>query len=90
MKKIKEFDFSKARRITKVELEEGRKAIEELTGKKRPIRKGRPPKADKYIPISIRIDPEIFAKIQKTAKKIGMPYQSLINMILKQNFSPNP
>ncbi|WP_413578513.1 BrnA antitoxin family protein [Bdellovibrio sp. HCB290] len=34
--------------------------------------------------ISIRIDTEVLAKIKKKARKQGIPYQSLINDILKK------
>ncbi|WP_413561364.1 BrnA antitoxin family protein [Bdellovibrio sp. HCB209] len=34
--------------------------------------------------ISIRIDQDVLAKLKKKAKKQGIPYQSLINDILKK------
>ena len=34
--------------------------------------------------ISIRIDEEVLSKLKKKAKKQGIPYQSLINDILKK------
>ncbi|QLY27065.1 BrnA antitoxin family protein [Bdellovibrio sp. KM01] len=45
----------------------------------RPLISGFPRKA-----ISIRIDEDVLSKIKKKAKKQGIPYQSLINDILKK------
>jgi predicted DNA binding CopG/RHH family protein len=39
------------------------------------------------IPISIRIDEDVLESIKKKAKKKGVPYQSLINEILKKEAS---
>ncbi len=84
MKNIKEFSFEKARRITKKEVSSARKAIEKVTGKKRPSR-GRPLKQDKYIPISIRLHPSIIKWAKKEAKKRKVGYQSVINEALMKN-----
>ena len=89
MKSKKEFPFNKARRVTPSEVEEGRKAIETLTGKARPKRKGRPPKlpSQKYIPISLRIHPDAMKWLRKEAKRKGVPYQSIINYLLLKESS---
>jgi len=83
MKRIGEFPFKKARRVTAEEVEEGRKAIEAKFGKKRPSR-GRPPKDDdeKYQAISIRLHPEILDWAKEEAKRCGLGYQSIINSAL--------
>ncbi len=39
---------------------------------------GRVPRA----PISLRVDPDVLARLKSRAKKRGVPYQSLINDIL--------
>ena len=58
MTRIKEFDFSKARRVTDKELKMARKAIEAKLCVKRPLR-GRPSKGlDKYKSIQIRLNPQ--------------------------------
>jgi len=84
MKSIKEFPFEKARRVTAIEVEKGRKAIERLTGLKRPKRKGRPskPDKDKYVPISVRLHPDALAWLKKEAKRRSIPYQTIINEVL--------
>lgn len=86
MKITDEFPFERARRITAKEVKEYRKAIEKKIGIKRPIRLGRPPKKaeDKFKPVYIRINPEVLKKIKIKAKKRSLPYQTLINEILKK------
>ena len=84
MKRVKEFPFHRARRITASETEAYRKAIEKREGKKRPKRIGRPPKltTEKYQPISVRLHPKALAWLKKEAKKRAVPYQTIINQIL--------
>ena len=84
MKRIDEFPFEKARRASKKEVEDARKAIETVTGKARRPRPGRPAKsmAEKYVPVSLRLHPKVLAWLKREAKKRGIPYQSLINEIL--------
>ena len=84
MSSTKEFPFHKARRVTLKEVRDARKAIEKMIGKKRPARKGRPPKAaaDKYKPISIRLHPSALAWLKMQARKRSLPYQTIINEIL--------
>lgn len=83
MKKPREFQFEKARRVTERETELFRKAIERKLGTERPKR-GRPPKAphDRFEPISIRLHPLALAWAKKEAKRRGVGYQTIINEIL--------
>ena len=83
MKKPKEFNFSKARRVSAKEAEAFRKAIEAKTGESRPKR-GRPPKSanQKFEPISIRLHPDVLAWAKREAKKQGVGYQTIINEVL--------
>jgi predicted DNA binding CopG/RHH family protein len=84
MKRSKEFPFHNARRITPTELESFRKGIEKAEGKKRLKRLGRPAKtpAEKYIPVSIRLHPQVLSWLKKEAKKRAVPYQTIINQLL--------
>lgn len=82
MKKEKEFDFSKARRVTPQETAAFRKAIEETFHVKRPVR-GRPPKgSDKYREVHIRLHPKALRWVRAQAKHRGIGYQTLINEVL--------
>lgn len=47
---------------------------------------GRPTKSDddKYVPISLKIDPRVLSAFKDKAKKTGKPYQTLINEVLKK------
>ena len=82
MKKVREFDFSKARRVTPQENRMFRKAIEETFHIKRPSR-GRPPKGpDKYQDIHIRLHPKAIQWARAQAKKRRMGYQTVINETL--------
>ena len=82
MKKLEEFPFEAARRLTAREVESARKAIEAKLGKKRP-RRGRPPKgAAKYTPVSIRLHPRVIAWAKREAKKRHLGYQTIINEVL--------
>ena len=82
MKKVKEFPFEQARRVTAPEVEAARQAIQAKLGRKRPPR-GRPPKGDdKYAPVSIRLHPRVLAWAKKEAKRRGLGYQTVINEAL--------
>jgi len=82
MKKEKEFDFSKARRVTPQETAFFRKAIEETFHVKRPAR-GRPPKgADKYKDVHIRLHPKALLWARAQAKHRGIGYQTVINELI--------
>lgn len=47
---------------------------------------GRPPKPEneKYVPVYIKIDPIVLNLIKDKARKKGVPYQTLINELLKK------
>ncbi len=83
MKKVREFDFSKARKVTPQETEMYRRAIENTFGIERP-RRGRPlhgPKK-KYRDVHIKIHPQALKWVKNRAKKRGIGYQTVINEIL--------
>jgi hypothetical protein len=84
MKSTDVFPFEKAKRVSPLDVEKGRRAIEKLTGKPRLKRKGRPPKAgsEKYVPVSIRLHPLALAWLKDQAKKKSVPYQTIINELL--------
>jgi len=87
MKKVKEFPFELARRITPEEVRVFKKAIEDKLGVKRPDR-GRPPKKeDKFQPVSIRLHPKALAWAKKEAKRRGVGYQTIINEVLLKKAS---
>jgi uncharacterized protein (DUF4415 family) len=82
MKKVKEFPFESARRVTSSEVRAGRKAIENKLGVPRPKR-GRPVKTEeKYKPVSIRLHPKALEWAKREAKKRGVGYQTIINEVL--------
>ena len=46
-------------------------------------RMGRPPKgADKYVPVGLRVPPDVLARLKAKAHKKGMKYQTFINQVL--------
>ena len=82
MKKVKEFDFLKARRVRPQETLAFKKAIENTFHVKRPSR-GRPPKGlDKYRDVHIRLHPKALEWARAQAKHRGIGYQTLINEVL--------
>ena len=82
MKKIKQFPFESARRVSSQEVRAAKKAIEEKLGVKRPAR-GRPPKGEaKFQPVSIRLHPKAIEWAKREAKKRGVGYQTIINEVL--------
>ncbi|MEK7721326.1 MAG: AT hook motif protein [Elusimicrobiota bacterium] len=84
MKKVKEFDFAKARRVTPHETMVFKKAIEDTFHIKRPAR-GRPPKGPaKYQDVHIRLHPLALAWAHTQAKHCGIGYQTFINEVLLQ------
>ena len=84
MKKIKEFNFAKARRVTPHETMAFKKAIEETFHVKRPAR-GRPPKGvAKYRDVHIRLNPIVLEWVRAKAKQRGIGYQTYINEVLLQ------
>jgi uncharacterized protein (DUF4415 family) len=83
MSRAKQFPFDSARRVTTKEAATARRAIERKLGKKRPARRGRPPKGgEKYLPVSIRLNPKIVAWAKKEAQRRGIGYQTVINEVL--------
>ena len=82
MKKVKEFPFESARRVSAKEVRSARRAIEAKLGVKRPSR-GRPPKGkDKFHPVSIRLHPKALEWAKREAKRRGVGYQTIINEVL--------
>jgi len=87
MKRIMEFPFNQAHRVTGKEVEMARRAIEAKLGVKR-LSRGRPPKGlDKYKSIQIRLNPKALEWAHTQAKHRGIGYQTLINEILMQRAS---
>jgi uncharacterized protein (DUF4415 family) len=86
MKSSNEFPFHKARKLTPVEIEKHRRAIEHTTGKPRRQR-GRPAKdpAERYSPVSIRLNPKALEWAKRTARQKGVGYQTVINEALLGN-----
>jgi uncharacterized protein (DUF4415 family) len=82
MKREKEFDFAKARRVTPKETAAFHKAIENSFHVKLAPR-GRPPKgAEKYLEVHIRLHPKALKWARTQAKHRGIGYQTLINELL--------
>jgi len=82
MSKAKDFPFEAARRVTAREVAAARRAIEEKLGQPRPQR-GRPAKGrEKYLAVSIRLNPKVVAWAKKEAKRRGVGYQTVINEAL--------
>jgi uncharacterized protein (DUF4415 family) len=82
MKKEKEFNFAKARRVMPHETMVFKKAIEDTFHVKRPVR-GRPPKGlAKYRDVHIRLHPIALEWAHAQAKHRGIGYQTFINEIL--------
>ncbi len=82
-KKVTEFPFESARRITPVEVEAATKAVKEQFDIESPKR-GRPPKDEneRYEPVSIRLHPKVIEWANKEAEKRGVGYQTIINEAL--------
>lgn len=83
MKRIKEFPFDTARRVTASEVCKARRAIEAKLGKRRKSR-GRPPKplSERYRAVSIRLHPKIVQWAKEQAKRRHVGYQTVINEVL--------
>ncbi len=82
MSKAKDFPFEAARRVTAKEVEAARRGIEEKLGQPRP-RRGRPAKGrEKYLAVSIRLNPKVVAWAKQEAKRRGVGYQTVINEAL--------
>jgi uncharacterized protein (DUF4415 family) len=82
MKREKEFDFSRARRVTPRETARFRRAYENTFHVKPPPR-GRPPKGpEKYLDVHIRLHPKALLWARAQAKRRGIGYQTFINELL--------
>jgi uncharacterized protein (DUF4415 family) len=83
--KQKEFPFHRTRRATAQETAEHRRAIDDQFGIK--LRKrGRPvkDKSEKYVQISLRLDPAVMQWAREQAVLKGVGYQTVINDTLKR------
>ncbi|AFZ31477.1 hypothetical protein Glo7428_2988 [Gloeocapsa sp. PCC 7428] len=80
-----EFPVDRARRVSDEETAEFRKAIEEQFGVT--LRKrGRPAKSksEKYVQVSLRLDPAVINWAKEQAEREGIGYQTVINNTLNQ------
>lgn len=84
-KKVTEFPFESARRITAHESAAAVEAVREQFGIE-PPKRGRPAKDDdeKYEPVSIRLHPLVIQWAKKEAQRRGVGYQTVINEALLQ------
>ena len=82
-KKVTEFPFESARRITAIEVEAATIAVKEQFGIELPKR-GRPPKdeSERYEPVSIRLHPKVIEWAKQEAASRGVGYQTIINEAL--------
>lgn len=82
-KKVTEFPFESARRITTEEVTAARIAVKEQFGIDSPLR-GRPTKdeSERYEPVSIRLHPKVIEWAKKEAERRGIGYQTVINEAL--------
>ncbi len=80
---MKDFDFSKARRITPAERKNFRQAYKNTFGEEMPKR-GRPPKKShlKYRDVHMKLHPRALQWAKDLAKKRGIGYQTVINEVL--------
>lgn len=83
MKKITEFPFESARRITAEEVAAAEKAVKEQLGIV-PPKRGRPIKdeSERYESISIRLHPKVIEWAKEEATERGIGYQTFINEAL--------
>lgn len=80
-----EFPFDRARPVSKEETAEFRKAIEDQFGVT--LRKrGRPvkSKSEKYVHVSLRLDPAVIDWAKEQAEREGIGYQTVINNTLSR------
>ncbi len=82
-KKVTEFPFESARRITTEEVEAATKAVKEQFDIE-PPKRGRPSKDDseRFEPVSIRLHPKVIKWAKEEAEKQGVGYQTMINEAL--------
>lgn len=89
-KKVTEFPFASARRITPHESAAAQDAVREQFGIE-PPKRGRPTKDDgeKYEPVSIRLHPKVVQWAKDEAQKRSIGYQTVINEALLQIVNEN-
>lgn len=89
MKSLKEFPFHRARRITQGEVETFRAGIEDMQGRKRRRRPGRPPLGTPGTleQVSATLNSAALAPLRKQASKQGLHFQALINRLLINELS---
>lgn len=82
-KKITEFPFESARRITDTEVAAATETVKAQFGIE-PPKRGRPVKDDneRYEPVSIRLHPKVIRWARKEAERRGVGYQTVINEAL--------
>ena len=82
-KKVTEFPFESARRITTQEVEAATKAVKEQFDIE-PTKRGRPPKdeSERYEPVSIQLHPKVIEWAKQKAQERGVGYQTIINEAL--------
>ncbi len=83
MKRSSGFPWKRARRVSREQTEEFRRAIERSTGRARPPR-GRPPKpaGERYRATSIRLHPQVLEWARREGERRGIGYQTVINEAL--------
>lgn len=83
MKKITEFPFESARRITAEEVAAATEAVKQQFGIE-PSKRGRPAKneSELTIPVSIRLHPKVIEWAKEEAQRQGVGYQTVINQAL--------
>ena len=79
-KKVTEFPFKSARRITPEEVSAARDAVKEQFNIELPKRdRSSKDKDDRYKPISIRLHPHVMEWVIQEAEAQGVEYQTVIN-----------
>ena len=78
----KDVDWSKARRVTP---EEHARYKEAVANTRRTRGRPKKPPAEKYQPVTIRLDPRVIAWAKKEAKKQHVGYQTVLNQFLLQS-----
>jgi uncharacterized protein (DUF4415 family) len=74
---LTEGDFMRARRVTRDEHKRFQKAVQHFRSR------GRPKKAfGKYLPVTIRLHPNVLHWARAEAKRRGLGYQTVINQTL--------
>ncbi|MDV2998199.1 MAG: hypothetical protein N4J56_007904 [Chroococcidiopsis sp. SAG 2025] len=89
-KKITEFPFASARRITPQKVAAAEKAVKEQFDIE-PPKRGRPAKdeSERYEPVSIRLHPKVIEWAKEEAAERGVGYQTVINEALLKMTLPH-